>query len=109
GDVLVMEHQDRATIHPRLDRPDLVARRGRPQIDTRYLADENGVDLANRDRHQTDSRDAQTRFYAQFAGRANADAANLSCPPTDRGSGAAPDAAGELSARSAAQRHHVCL
>ena len=55
GDVLVVEHQDRATIHPRLDRPDLVARRGRPQIDARYLADENGVHLANRDRHRTDS------------------------------------------------------
>src|SRR6202035_2274583 len=56
GDVLVVEHKDGVTVHPRLDRHDIAARQWRPQIDPRNLAGEDGVDLANRDGHRTNSR-----------------------------------------------------
>jgi hypothetical protein len=51
GDGLVVKDQDGVTVHPGLDRRDLVARQGLPQIHPRDLADENRMDLANGDSH----------------------------------------------------------
>src|SRR2546423_3428910 len=48
-DVLVAEHQHRIAIHAGIDRGSLLARQRLAQVDARNLADEYGMDLADRE------------------------------------------------------------
>src|SRR3954462_10117525 len=56
NNVLVVKDEDGITVHPGLDRLDIGARQRRSQIDPGHLADKNRVDLADSNRHRTNSR-----------------------------------------------------
>ena len=49
GDVLIVEHQHRVTVHAGIDRGSLLAGQRLSQIDAGHLAGEHGMDLADRE------------------------------------------------------------
>src|SRR5262249_8404833 len=52
GQLLVVEDEHRIAVHAGLDRRDLVARKRSGDVDTRYLAHEDGMDLPDRNTHR---------------------------------------------------------
>ena len=83
GDVLVVEDEDRVTIHPGLDCSCLVPRQGQPQIHPRDFADENRMDLANGESHRSQAPEhaREKGLCLQKRQKRYADVANLSCWP----------------------------
>jgi hypothetical protein len=51
GNILAMKHQDRIAVHPGLDCHGFIGRESPAQIDPRDLADEDRMDLPDRDNH----------------------------------------------------------